>query len=434
MHAPDGEPAFVGGSEPDEDEGWRPPQKPARPWLIVAFAASVVGVLFAAVSTHDFIQHLDRQVHSIHCSFVPGAGGVVGDSGCRAVMLSPYSSFFRESFWGGIPVSLWAMAVFAFLSYRSGVLAYRGSARRDEATFLLAATGLPVVMALAYGFLSVVKVGATCKVCVGIYAASAAAFLGAWIAWQRTPADKDEGYAPKPHPRWFAEGVGFVAVLTVAFLLFTPSSDAKGANRECGTLVRGDDPSGVMIALSDRGRVEGIEVLDPLCPACRAFDARLEASDVGDDLKLKGVLFPLDATCNWMVTERLHPGACLVSEAVLCAQGLGAQKDSVAARQVLAWAFEHQESLRALAEKDEGALRRRVEEAFPKVKGCVGGHAVKNKLTKSLRWAVANAIPVLTPQLFVGERRVCDEDTDLGLEYTLARMMRQGAGQKEARR
>ena len=43
--------------------------------------------------------------------------------------------------------------------------------------------------------------------------------------------------------------------------------------------------------------------------------------------------------------------------------------------------------------------------------------------TKSLRWAVANAIPVLTPQLFVGNSRMCDEDTDLGLEYTLHQML-----------
>ena len=34
-----------------------------------------------------------------------------------------------------------------------------------------------------------------------------------------------------------------------------------------------------------------------------------------------------------------------------------------------------------------------------------------------------NAIPVLTPQLFIGDRRVCDEDTDLGLEYTATALL-----------
>ena len=44
-------------------------------------------------------------------------------------------------------------------------------------------------------------------------------------------------------------------------------------------------------------------------------------------------------------------------------------------------------------------------------------------MVKSLRWAVANALPVMTPQLFVDGKRLCDEDTDLGLEYTLTQML-----------
>ena len=62
-----------------------------------------------------------------------------------------------------------------------------------------------------------------------------------------------------------------------------------------------------------------IAVLDPLCPACRAFDRRLSASGLRDKMSLRMALFPLDDKCNWMVKKALHPGACAVSEAVLCA-------------------------------------------------------------------------------------------------------------------
>lgn len=446
MNRTQGDPAFVRGQAPDDfpepraaDRAPRPSAQPpplggARPWLIALLVASAVGAIFSAVSTSDFMQHLDRQVHSIHCSFIPGTGSEIGESGCRTVMMSPWSSFFRESIWGGIPVALWALAVFAFLAYRAAVLLMKGAARRGELLFLLVATGLPAAMTLVYAYLSIAKVGATCKVCVGIYAASAVALLGAFMAWRRAPGALERG-GPKPrYALWFAQGVAFVAILSIAYLAFTPRSD-QGADRSCGALVRGDDPSGVMISLTDRGSVPAIEVLDPLCPSCRAFDARLDASSLGDDLALKGVLFPLDSRCNWMVTEELHPGACLVSEAVLCANGLGAQKDPAAARAVLDWAFAHQEELRTLAKTDEGALKRTIETNFPNVKGCVGGYAAKNKLTRSLRWAVANAIPVLTPQLFVRDTRVCDEDTDLGLEYTLRRLLDKGpAPAQEARR
>jgi hypothetical protein len=44
-----------------------------------------------------------------------------------------------------------------------------------------------------------------------------------------------------------------------------------------------------------------------------------------------------------------------------------------------------------------------------------------------LRWAVANSLPVVTPQLFVRGQKICDEDTDLGLEYVLSRTL---AGQR----
>jgi uncharacterized membrane protein len=399
---------------------WAQPPRASRLASTLLLIAALVGATFSAVSTSDFMQFLDRQVHSIHCSFIPGAGVEVGESGCKTVMMSPYSSYFRESVWGGVPVSVWSLAVFAFLVYRAGVMAWRGSTTRGEATFLLAATGLPVMMSLIYGYLSVVQVGATCKVCVGIYASSVAVFGLALIVRVRTPAS---ARSPQSQFVWlFSQGVAFVALLTAVFFLARPPNDVGQGAAGCGTLVQGDDPAGVMLELKS-GRVESIEVLDPLCPSCKAFDARLSVSGSAQALALKGVLFPLDSTCNWMISEELHPGACAVSEAILCATGLGEKRDHAAGRKVLAWAFKHQESLREEAKQDQKAMRAGLEQQFPEIKGCLGGPQVKNKLTKSLRWAVANGLSVLTPQLFVRDRRMCDEDTDLGLDYTLRKMV-----------
>jgi len=399
-----------------------PAQSPARGPLVAVAAAALLGCIFAAVSTSDFMQHLDRQVHAIHCSFIPGAGKEIGESGCKAVMMSPYSSYLRESVWGGVPVSLWALATFAFLFARAVGLVWRGGRPTNaETKFLLVATLLPVLMSIIYGFLSVSKVGQTCKVCVGIYFSSAAVFVAAALAHR----NNDSGYETVPPARylgWFGQGVAFVAVLTGAYLMFAPGGDPKKTLSGCGALVSADDPAGVMVTLHEGGE-PAIEVLDPLCPSCKAFDTRLAASSFREKLSLKAVLFPLDSSCNWMVTEALHPGACAMSEALLCAAGLDGSKDDAFAREVLRWAFKQQDSLRELAAKDEGAMRAKIESQFPKVKGCLGSAQVKSKLTKSLRWAVANAIPVLTPQLFVGNARMCDEDTDLGLEYTLAKML-----------
>jgi hypothetical protein len=180
-----------------------------------------------------------------------------------------------------------------------------------------------------------------------------------------------------------------------------------------------EDRYGVRVKLtSPPGGAAAIEVLDPLCPACKGFSQRLAASGLAGSLSRELVLFPLDKECNWMVSESVHPGACAVSEAVLCG---GAQADSV-----LEWAFDHQTELRELG-KDPDRVYARIAQQFPQLAGCLGKPAVRSRLNRSLRWAVANSLPVVTPQLFVRGQKICDEDTDLGLEYVLSRRL---AGQR----
>ena len=43
-------------------------------------------------------------------------------------------------------------------------------------------------------------------------------------------------------------------------------------------------------------------------------------------------------------------------------------------------------------------------------------------LDKMLRFIVDNHLPISTPQMFLGDRRLCDEDTDMGLAYTMKRL------------
>jgi hypothetical protein len=202
------------------------------------------------------------------------------------------------------------------------------------------------------------------------------------------------------------------------YVVFAPVSDKT--KEGCGRLVKTKARSGVLIpfAGSTRG-TPAITVLDPLCPACRAFDDRLEKSGLDEQLNIRMLLFPLDNKCNWMVGEALHPGACAVSEAIICDQDNAAK--------IVAWAFDKQDELMEMAKKSDKGLRKFIKKEFPGTRKCLGTSKARNKLNKSLRWAVANALPVLTPQLFIGDRRICDEDTDLGLEYTITQMLKGGA-------
>ena len=83
----------------------------------LALAGSLLGFAFAMSSTLDYARHLDRQVHDIHCSFVPGMGAEAGtDNACRVAMYSPFAALFRESYWGGVPIAIFAVGAFAFFA------------------------------------------------------------------------------------------------------------------------------------------------------------------------------------------------------------------------------------------------------------------------------------------------------------------------------
>ena len=140
-------------------------------WLIVVLVGAGLGLLFAGVSTYDFVQHLDRQVHSLHCSFIPGVTHSDPTSGCQVAMMSPYSSIFRSHVWGGIPISLGAMSVFAFIVFYAAdlVVTRRKDDVEGDAVPASPRPTLPLLTSLVMLTISLTKLGTTCKLCVCIY-------------------------------------------------------------------------------------------------------------------------------------------------------------------------------------------------------------------------------------------------------------------------
>lgn len=405
---------------------------PRSPYVVL-LVFSLAGVIFAGISTADFVAHLDRQVHAITCSYVPGLDrpDITGSSGCYAVLMSPYSSVLRTWTWGGIPISLPAMAVFAYLLFRAlDLLLRRGNERdRNETRFLLTATLLPLVTSGIYYWISKSLVGDVCKQCVGVYFSSIGVFAAAlWAHFAASPAEPEDKPAGSPWGRYllyFAEGVVFVVLPLLLYLALKPGySVALG---ECGELRNPEDKYGVRIKLNRNSRgIPALEVIDPLCGACVHFADRLEASGLMDRLALEGVVFPLDKECNWMLGESLYPGSCGVSEALLCAGDR--------APQVLAWVYAHHDELMELSASEPERIVDVLRRQFPFVADCIGKPGVKARLNRSLRWAVSNSLPVLAPQLYVRNQKVCDEDTDLGLEYVLTRILEGEAGTRSVER
>ncbi len=427
--------------------------------------ASALGLFFSAFSTHDYALHLDRQLHATHCSFVPGlvdASG--GDNACTAAMYSAFSAVLRSKYWGGVPISLFAVGAYAaFLGLALHVLLGRHIASTRFMRGYAVATAFPLIASIVMFAISLTQLGTFCKLCVGLYVASGVLFASGVLAFlQSTVGTTKPAPAPPPRPvdpeatvrdpePWgavaeahpaagpvvmdaAAKGPGFaprgsgitpLAVLaTVGVAAVMPALVWVGslpkydaALTSCGTLTHVTDKNNSLIKVPTTSAVQpALTFEDPLCPTCRAFHQRLEAEGLLDQLDYSVALFPLDNECNWMLDRPLHPGACIVSRAMICASDTGK------AREFLDWAYDKQEELAAAGKSGPAPLKAKIESRFPGLSACSDDKKTKQRLDKTLQFAVENKIKVSTPQLFLGDRRVCDEDTDLGLRFAFAKL------------
>jgi hypothetical protein len=327
------------------------------------------------------------------------------------------------------------MAVFCFLGFWCIWLAINCRDREERATgFLFFGSLVPLSTSALMGYLSLVELDAACKLCIGIYASSAVLSVAALVLWRLAASREDEKKAPGKSPPEggavasadrplplssgtlglaFAAGLSCVGISVGAFAAAAPNFSKYVGS--CGTISHMAAAPGVLIAYGEqRGNPTMLEVIDPLCPSCKGFEARFSKMPISNSVDRQLLLFPLDESCNWMIDRSIHPGACSISEAVLCSSDPGP---------VLDWAFENQQAIMAATEKNPKAAAEMAKKRFPALAECIGSPEAGAKVNQSLRFAVKNQLPILTPQVFVEGTRLCGEDTDLGLDYALPRLL-----------
>lgn len=382
----------------------------------IALVASGFGLLFSSISTADYAAHLDRGLHDVHCSFIPGVSGTDKAEPCRAAMYSPFSALMKEQYWGGIPISLFGLGAFCFFVAFSLYVLLAGERASRRALGFFALVGVtPLLVSLLMLVISLTQLGQVCKTCVGIYISSALLAFGAitaWLAGRTDPTRPALSFALVP--AWLV-GLG-ITTLAPAVVYAATAPDQRPYLTQCGELkhskIKGDSP----VKIHGARAVQPTMLFeDPLCPTCKAFHDRLVSENIIEKLAIDLVLFPLDSECNWMLDQPLHPGACIVSKAVLCGEGNS--------RQVLEWAYAEQEYLTRAGKAGEGVLRAAIKQRWgASMLRCVDDKKTDARLNNHLHFASENNIPVSTPQMYLGKRRVCDEDTDLGLRFTLAQL------------
>jgi len=85
--------------------------------------------------------------------------------------------------------------------------------------------------------------------------------------------------------------------------------------------------------------------------------------------------------------------------------------------------YRNQEELASLGKAGDSLLRARLRTHFGEaIDTCIDAKQTAVRLNNILQYAVTNELPVSTPQLYLGDLRICDEDSDLGLRFTLAQL------------
>ena len=301
----------------------RPPPRP-RASLVVAFGLSLAGVVVAAL-----LARIHSQAHAGIESFCTVSDVV----NCDRVATSPYSVFL------GLPVAVWGVAGYAAAAAGS---AWGLASRRPHPSwpagllFLLAAAASFSAVALA--LVSEFAIGALCLLCAASWAISFALLVAAWRACQpegvaaAVGADAD---AVRERPLPFASLAAAAAVVlglaAAAYPRYwvraappagTPSAAAPLETAPPGPAPAPSPPPGAGPTPRPRptGPLTVVVYSDYECPFCSLQHREVRSLLAGrKDVTLVHRQFPLDASCNPLVKRQMHPAACALARAAICA-------------------------------------------------------------------------------------------------------------------
>lgn len=279
-----------------------PPAAPApRGPLLVSLALGLAGVVLSVV-----LARIHGQAHAGIASFC-AISDVVN---CDKVATSRYSVLL------GLPVAVWGVLGYGLAAAlaASGLSARRpGPGWPSGLLFLFgaAATAASAALALVSEFL----IGAWCLLCMGSWALAVALLAAAWRACRGTgvaASIRADVSVLRASPRRSLAAAGLlvaaIAILAGVYPRYwqrAPAPRALAADAGLG--------AGVVVEYSDYE-----------CPMCaRAHEETRALLARRPDVKLVRRQFPLDPVCNPAVKRQIHPTACALARAGICAEVQG---------------------------------------------------------------------------------------------------------------
>jgi len=322
----------------------------------------------------------------------------------------------RHARLAGLPVAWLALAAYLGMA---GVFAAAARSAGDRSRRLLALGGAGVIGALVFStymaVISILWLQTICLLCSGLYAVSVANTALA-LAALRVAARDGSGLPLKASSAAAIFGLAVASVTGIAFFTWPRQSAVLSSDIRDAEDVRNADPE-FYKWYTDLPRVDPstlvrdeqakslpsdkvviVDFFDLECGHCKKSYQMVKelAARRGDRVQVIHRHFPLDATCNDIVTSSVHPNACRAAEAVECAGLLGKHDE------MLEILFANQgqlfiENLTRLAGKiglDKAAMQK-----------CLDEHRTLPLVLADAR-AGARLEITSTPTVFVGGRRI----------------------------
>jgi len=355
-------------------------QRPApRRALALALVLAIAGIAVSAS-----LVRLHARAHAGYTSFCAISETV----NCDRVATSRYSVLL------GVPVAVWGVLGYSAAAALAAWALARGAAGRARGALLVVA-GVAVAASIALAFVSKALIGAWCLLCVGSWVIAGALLAAAWRACPEGagPAIAADVAAARAHAgRTVAialVGAGALAALIAWYPRYWATRAAPPPAAQ-PSAAQGAPPVGGARVL--------VEFSDYECPFCARAHEQLAALRVArPDLRIVRRHFPLDEACNPAVKRSIHPGACELARAAICADAQGrfaAMDDALFANQA--------------AKAPVSVLAARIGLDVPKLEACLSSSETARHLAADIADALklgVRATPsyVVEGRVFTGE-------------------------------
>lgn len=274
----------------------------------MALALSLAGLIVSAL-----LARLHAQAHGGAATFCALSESV----NCDRVALSRFSVQL------GLPIAVWGMLGYALMA---GLAASGVARRRPESTWpgglLLLVSAGAAVASVALALVSKVAIGAWCPLCVVSWLISFGLVFAAWRSSRRVGVG-GAIRADLAALRSRRLRTGTVALLLLGGVGVTFATYPRYWKRASASVRKAPSQVTESAALASGGPVVVFEYTDYECPFCARMHQETRALAHRSDVTLVRRHFPLDPACNPAVKRQVHPSACMLARAGICAEAQG---------------------------------------------------------------------------------------------------------------